>query len=61
MIFGANAHNNEAKAKSNVAMNKGFLLPCASLIGPIINWPIASPIKQAVKLVCTRVALVCKS
>lgn len=60
-IFGDKAHRMEAAAKRKVAINKGFLLPRASLIGPITNWPNARPNKQAVKLDCTSVALVCKS
>src|SRR5699024_1298313 len=37
IILGANAHKIEVITKLYVAINIGFLLPCASLIGPITN------------------------
>src|SRR5699024_8026544 len=61
VILGAKAQSTDASAKREVAINKGFLLPWPSLIGPMTTCPIARPRRHEVRLDCTIVALVPRS
>ena len=60
-MLGATAQASDAMVKAANPASSGGRRPSRSLTGPNRSWPVAMPIRHAVRLSCTADALACRS